>query len=198
MTLDIAFDFDRWQLDFTFTDMESLDPNPLFKQSALQDGTGSALDFVVPGAAGSSEWRQSGERAEWSASMLLTYTPSERWVFALNAKWQGPEWNWAPSGAARLVDGNGRRVVEDVNFGDYMVVNGSIQYYMGDNLQHRFLLRAVNMLDEDYFERGGFGNQAYSRAGARGEIGQNDSDYYYSYGWNGKPRSFWAQYEYRF
>jgi hypothetical protein len=119
-------------------------------------------------------------------------------VFALNPKWQGAEWNWAPIGAARLVDANGRRAVEDVNFGDYVVWNGSVQYFMGADLEHRFLLRAVNILDEDYYERSGFGDQSYSRAGARGEIGRNDPEFYYAYGWNGKPRSFWLQYEYRF
>jgi hypothetical protein len=69
---------------------------------------------------------------------------------------------------------------------------------MGQDMQHRFLLRAVNIFDEQYYERGGFGTQQNSRAGARGEIGLNDSDYYYAYGWNGKPQSFWVQYEYRF
>jgi hypothetical protein len=37
-----------------------------------------------------------------------------------------------------------------------------------------------------------------SRAGVRGEIGRFDPGYYYQYGWNGKPRSFWLQYEYSF
>jgi outer membrane cobalamin receptor len=198
ITLDIAFDFDRWQADFTFTDMESLEPNPIHGLSAVLDGSGQPQGFVVPGAAGSERFRQSGERAEWSASLLLTYTPTDRWVFSLNPKWQGPEWNWAPTGAARLVDANGKRTNPDVNFGDYVVVNGSIQYFMGLDMEHRFLLRAVNILDEGYFERGSFGNQVYSRAGARGELGLNDSGYYYPYGWNGKPRSFWVQYEYRF
>lgn len=198
VTLDIALDLDRWQLDFTFTDMESLEPNPLFGTTALEAGTGRDLGFLLPGEGGSARTRQSGERPEWSASLLLTYTPNERWVFALNPKWQGAEWNWAPIGAARLVDANGRRAVEDVNFGDYVVWNGSVQYFMGADLEHRFLLRAVNILDEDYYERGGFGDQSYSRAGARGEIGRNDPEFYYAYGWNGKPRSFWLQYEYRF
>lgn len=197
-TLDIAFDFDQWQMDFTFTDMESLEPNPIYNQRALLQGTGAVQSFNVPGSAGTEQFRQSGERAEWSASMLLTYTPTDRWVFALNSKWQGPEWNWAPTAAARLVNASGQRTVPDVDFGNYMVVNGSVQYFMGMDLQHRFLLRVVNLLDEDYFERGSFGNQAYSRAGARGEVTQNDSAYYYPYGWNGKPRSFWVQYEYNF
>jgi len=198
LTLDIAFDLDKWQADFTFTDMESLEPNPIFGLNALKDGTGANTGVVVPGIAGSSATRQSGERAEWSSSLLLTYTPNDRMVFSLNPKWQGPEWNYAPTGAARLVDTSGNRTNPDENFGDYVVVNGSFQYFMGQEMEHRFLLRAVNLLDEVYYERGGFGNQQYSRAGARGEIGLNNSSYYYPYGWNGKPRSFWVQYEYRF
>ncbi|MEY4642448.1 MAG: hypothetical protein RLZZ227_2442 [Pseudomonadota bacterium] len=198
VTLDVAFDFDRWQADFTFTDMESLEVNPTFGLAALREDTGAVQPFIVPGDAGTNRVRQSGERAEWSASLLLSYTPSERWVLSLNPKWQGPEWNWAPTAAARLVDANGRRTNPDVDFGNYVVLNGSVQYFMGDDLQHRFLLRAVNMLDEDYLERGGFGNQQLSRAGARGEIGLNSSAYYYPYGWNGKPRSFFLQYEYSF
>jgi iron complex outermembrane receptor protein len=197
-TLDIAFDFDKVQADFSFTDMASLEPNPIYGRAALADGTGQALNFVVPGDAGSQAKRQSSERAEWSASLLLTYTPTPDWVFALNTKWQGPEWAYGNGRSSRLVDANGNRTNPDNNFGNYMVVNGSIQYFMGDDNQHRFLLRAVNLLDEDYSERAGLGNQRVSRAGVRGELTDNDADYYYNYGWNGKPRSFWMQYEYSF
>ncbi|MFM1896893.1 MAG: hypothetical protein RLZZ385_1967 [Pseudomonadota bacterium] len=197
-TMDVAFDFQQWQADFTFTDMESLEPNPIYNLRALREGTGATQSFVVPGDAGTSPTRQSGERAEWSASLLLTYTPSERWVFALNSKWQGPEWAYGDGRSSRLVDAAGNRTNPDLNFGDYVVFNGSIQYYLGRDLEHRFLLRAVNLLDEDYYERGGLGNQIVSRAAVRREIGLNDSEYYYFYGWNGKPRSFWLQYEYRF
>lgn len=198
LTFDVAFDFDQWQADFTFTDMESLEPNPIAGQFARADGTGQTLDFVVPGAAGSSAERQSSERPEWSAALLLTYTPSDRWVFAINTAWQGPEYAYANTRASRIVDDNGNRLIPDLNFGDYMVMNGSVQYYLGEDRQHRFLLRGVNLLDEDYFERAGLGDQRVSRAGVRGEIGLNDADYYYFYGWNGKPRSFWIQYEYSF
>ncbi|MCG8413849.1 MAG: TonB-dependent receptor plug domain-containing protein, partial [Pseudomonadales bacterium] len=198
VTLDIAFDTDLWQADFTYTDMESLEPNPLFGQMARLDGSPAALDFVVPGAAGASPDRQSSERPEWSASLLLTFTPSERWIFAVNTAWQGPEWAYANTRASRIVDSGGNRLVPDLNFGDYTVVNGSIQYFLGDDLQHRFLLRAVNLFDEDYFERAGLGDQRISVAGVRGEVGPDDGDYYYRYGWWGKPRSFWLQYEYQF
>ncbi len=198
-TLDISFDLDKWQLDLTYTDMESLESNPRYGQMALQEGTGEVLDFVVPGAAGSDPYRQSSERPEWSASALLTYTPTSRWVFSLNPMWHGAEWAYAGGTQARLVDENGNRTNPDLNFGDYMVLNGSIQYYMGNANQHRFLLRAVNLLDEQYYERASASaDQRVSVAGVRGEIGSYDQEYYYQYGWNGKPRSFWLQYEYQF
>ncbi len=199
VTLDISYDFDEWQLDFTFTDMESLEPNPREGLFARRETTGEVLDFVIPGIAGSSPTRQSSERPEWSASALLTYTPTDRWVFALNPTWQGPEWAYAGATQASLVDDNDQRTNPDLNFGDYMVLNGSVQYFMGNNNQHRFLLRAVNLLDENYYERASASaDKRVSVAGVRGELGRFDSDYYYQYGWNGKPRSFWLQYEYNF
>jgi iron complex outermembrane receptor protein len=129
----------------------------------------------------------------------VTYTPNENWVFSLNPRWQGPEWAYAGTSLARLVDENGDRVVEDMNFGDYFVLNGSVQYFLGEEKRHRFLIRGVNLLGEDYFERAS-GGSTYTRdrAVVRGEIGPNDSAYYRQYGWNGKPRSFWIQYEYSF
>jgi outer membrane receptor protein involved in Fe transport len=198
LTLDLALDLDQWQFDITFTDMESLEPNPTFGQNAILAGTGAVLDFVVPGPVGNDPRRQSGERPEWSASALVTFSPTERWRFALNPRWQGPEWAYQSGTARRLVDAAGNRTNPDLNFGDYFVLNGSIQYFLGDNYEHRFLLRAVNLLDEDYFERGSGTDRRVSRAAIRGELTPNDSDYYYMYGWNGKPRSFWLQYEYRF
>lgn len=199
ITLDVAFDFDKWQADFSFTDMESLEPNPVYGVSARLDGTTTDLGFVVPGRAGSAEFRQSSERPEWTLSGLVSYTPTDRWILSLNPRWQGPEWAYAGTSLARMVDEDGNRVVEDLNFGDYFVLNGSVQYFMGDEKQHRFLIRGVNLLGEDYFERAS-GGSGYSRdrAVVRGEIGPNDSAYYRQYGWNGKPRSFWIQYEYSF
>lgn len=199
ITFDASLDLDYWQLDFTFTDMSSEEPNPIFGRTALEAGTGRNLGIPVPGAAGSNPLRQSSERPEWSASALISYLPNDRWVFALNPKWQGPEWAYAGTTQSRLVDANGNRTNPDLNFGDYFVLNGSIQYYMGDAMQHRFLLRLVNILDEDYFERASASaDQRISFAGVRGEIGGFDPEYYYQYGWNGKPRSLWLQYEYRF
>ena len=198
-TVDLSLDTDLIQADLTFTKTDSLEPNPVFGLLARRDGSTANLGFVVPGRAGANQLRQSAERPEWSLSSLITITPSDRWVFAFNPRYQGPEFAYAPAAAARLVNANGERVVKDVNFGKYFVLNGSIQYFLGRDKQHRFMLRAVNVLNEDYFERASGGSTLQiSRAAVRGEIGPQNSSFYRQYGWNGKPRSFWLQYEYNF
>lgn len=198
-TVDLSLDTDLLQFDVTFTKNESLEPNPVFGVLARRDGSTANLAFVTPGPAGNEEFRQSAERPEWSVSGLFSVTPTDRLVLSLNPRYQGPEWAYAPTALARMVDANDDRLVDDVNFGDYLVVNGSIQYFLGDDHQHRFMIRAVNILNERYHERySGGADLRISRAAVRGEIGPNDSVYYRQYGWNGKPRSFWLQYEYSF
>lgn len=197
-TLDIALDIDKWALDFSFTKQESFEPNPRFGLTAILAGTTQSTGIVIPGEAGSARFRQSAERPEWMASALLTYQPTDRWTLSLNPRWQGPEYLYVQNNAARFVDSNGQRTNPDVNFGDYFVLNASVQYLMGDDYQHRLMLRIVNVTDEDYFERGGATDRRFSRAAVRGEQGVNEPDYYYTYGWNGKPLSFFFQYEYNF
>ncbi|MBA3067757.1 MAG: TonB-dependent receptor [Hyphomonas sp.] len=199
-TIDFAIDLDKWAADFSFTAMDSLEPNPVFGLSQIREGTGQVLTgTVVPGLAGSSALRQSGERPEWSLSGLITYEPTDRWILALNPRLQGPEYAYAGGTAARLVDANGERAVPDMNFGEYFVLNGSIQYFLGKDRQHRILLRGVNLLGEEYFERGAAGAfQSLNRSVVRNETGVNNAENYTTYGWNGKPQSFWVQYEYSF
>jgi len=199
-TVDVSVDLDKWAADLTFTAMDSLEPNPIFGLSQIREGTGQVLTgTVVPGTAGSSELRQSAERPEWSLSGLITYEPTDRWVLALNPRLQGPEYAYAGGTAARLVDANGERVIPDMNFGEYFVLNGSVQYYLGENKQHRILVRGVNLLGEEYYERGAAGAfQSLNRSVVRNETGVNNAENYTTYGWNGKPRSFWIQYEYSY
>lgn len=197
-TFDMSFDIDKWAMDFSFTKQESLELNPVFGLKALQAGTGATLATVVPGRAGSEKYRQSGERPEWMASALLTYSPTDRWVISVNPRFQGPEHLYVQNTAARLVDASGKRTNPDVNFGDYTVVNASVQHFMGKEKEHRVMLRVVNLLGKEYWERGGATDRAFSRAGVRGDVGANDAAYYYTYGWNGKPRSLYLQYEYNF
>lgn len=197
-TFDVSLDIEKWSLDLSFTKQESLEPNPVFGLTAVRASTGTALTSIVPGAAGSDPFRQSGERPEWLASALLTYQPNERWIFALNPRLQGPEWLYVQNNAARFVDAAGNRTNPDVNFGDYFVLNASVQYFMGAERQHRLMLRVVNLLDEYYWERGGATDKAVSRAAVRGELTPTNPAYYYTYGFVGKPRSAFLQYEYRF
>ncbi len=197
-TLDVALDLAKWTLDFSFTKQESFEPNPLFGLTAVRANTGQALTTVVPGDAGSQRLRQSGERPEWMASALLTYTPNDRWVISMNPRWQGPEYLYVPNNAARLVDAAGNRTNPDVNFGDYFVLNASVQHFLGKDREHRLMMRVVNVLDEEYWERGGATDRLFSRAGVRGEIGPSNPNFFYNYGWNGKPLSFYFQYEYNF
>jgi len=200
ITVDLSVDLEKWAADVTFTMTDSLEPNPVFGLTQIREGTGQVLAGTrVPGPAGNSELRQSGERPEWSLSALITYEPTDRLVLALNPRIQGPEFAYAGGTAARLVNASGERSIPDQNFGEYFVVNGSVQYFLGEDNQHRFLLRGVNLLDEAYFERGSAGSfQSRNRSVVRNETGVNNAGNYTTYGWNGKPRSFWIQYEYSF
>ena len=197
-TFDFALDIDQLTVDLSFTKQDSLEPNPIFGLTAVRDVTGQALTTVVPGRAGSEQFRQSGERPKWMASALVTYEPTDRWIFSANPRLQGDEFLYVQNNAARLVDAAGNRTNPDVNFGDYLVVNASVQYLLGDDREHRFMLRIVNLFDKKYFERGGATDRAFSRAAVRGELLPTNSRYYYTYGWNGKPLSFYLQYEYNF
>jgi iron complex outermembrane recepter protein len=197
-SFDFSVDLDQITVDLSFTKQDSLEPNPLFGLTAVRAGTGQALTTVVPGRAGSERFRQSGERPEWLASALITYEPTDRIILSVNPKFQGKEWLYVQNNAARLVDAAGNRTNPDVNFGNYAVVNASVQYFHGDDKEHRFMLRVVNLFDKKYSERGGATDRAFARAAIRGDLGVNDSNYYYTYQWNGKPLSFYLQYEYNF
>jgi iron complex outermembrane recepter protein len=197
-SFDFSLDLDQFTVDLSFTKQDSLEPNPVFGLTAVRAGTGQALTTVVPGRAGSERFRQSGERPEWLASALITYEPTDRWILSVNPKFQGKEWLYVQNNAARLVDAAGNRTNPDVNFGNYAVVNASVQYFHGEEKEHRFMLRVVNLFDKKYSERGGATDRAFSRAAIRGDLGVNDSNYYYTYQWNGKPLSFYLQYEYNF
>ena len=197
-SLDIAYDSNFFQVDFSYTQVESTEPNPYYGKMAIREGTGETLDFVIPGWIGKSERRQGWERPEWMASLLLSYTPSERWVFALNPRFQGPEWGYGRGRMNYLVDENDQVIYPPEDWGSYTIWNGSVQYYLGENLEHRFQLRFVNIFDETAYERQSSADQRHSTAAVRREIGQYDAEYYYYYHWNTKPRSVWLQYSYNF
>lgn len=131
---------------------------------------------------------------EYIATATLRWSSDDKhYHFNLFPRLQGPEFIAAPKVGGQTVEG-----LTDLNYGDWFLLNASTQYWMGDHLQHRFQLRMVNLLDEEYGERASFGNQFYGSAGVRGEVTNTDAEYYYPYIFYGKPRSFFVSYSYQF
>lgn len=150
--------------------------------------------------AGSRKGEQLSETPVWFATASLDWTSKDkRLKFQVLPRFQGPE--YATGGPA--IPGttkpavNGRGADTGVpryryNFGDYTVVNATVTYLAGAELQHRFQLRIVNLLDTKYAERWGYGNNFYGAAFNRGEYTNQDDRYFYGYPFEGKPRSFYA------
>ncbi len=127
---------------------------------------------------------QINETPEYMIQGTLAWnSPDKRFHVNLFPRYQGPEY---------ATGGLNNRLRH--NFGNYFVLNGSIGFWAGDEQQHRFQLRLVNILDEKYAERYGFGNQRYSVAAVRGELLPTDPNYYYGYPFEGKPRSVYFSY----
>lgn len=114
-------------------------------------------------------------------------SPDERFHITLFPRYQGPEF------ATGGVNNSLRH-----NFGNYFLMNGSIGYRLGDERQHQFQLRIVNIFDQNYAERYGYGNMRYSSAFNRGEIAVNSPEYFYGYEFEGKPRSVYISYSTKF
>lgn len=143
---------------------------------------------------------QLNETPEWFATASLDWeSQDQRLKLQILPRFQGAEWSTggpAIAGTTRPAV-NGRGADTGVpryryNFGDYTVVNATITYLMGAEMQHRLQLRVVNMFDEDYAERWGYGNNFYGAAFNRGEYTNTDDRYFYGYPFEGKPRSFYA------
>lgn len=118
---------------------------------------------------------------------LAWHSGDDRWHVTLLPRYQGPEWSTGGVGNALRY-----------NFGNYFVANGSIAYWAGDERQHRFQLRVVNITDTEYAERYGFGNRRFSEAFVTGQIALNGPGYFYGYPFEGKPRSVYFQYTTKF
>ncbi len=127
---------------------------------------------------------QINETPEYMIQGTLAWqSPDKRFHVNLFPRYQGPE--WATGGLNRSLRHN---------FGNYFVMNGSIAYWAGDDLQHRFQLRLVNITDTYYAERYGYGNMRFSSDFIRGEISNTDPEYYFGYPFEGKPRSVFVSY----
>ena len=150
--------------------------------------------------AGSRKGLQLSETPVWFATASLDWTSKDqRLKFQVLPRFQGPEYaTGGPAIAGTTKPAvNGRGADTGVpryryNFGDYTVVNATMTYLAGDELQHRFQLRIVNLLDTKYAERWGYGNNFYGAAFNRGEYTNQDDRYFYGYPFEGKPRSLYA------
>ncbi|MGV3478832.1 MAG: TonB-dependent receptor plug domain-containing protein [Sphingobium sp.] len=120
-------------------------------------------------------------------STIAWHSPDDRFHVTLYGRYQGPE--WATGGVNNALR---------YNFGNYFLANGSIGYWLGDERQHRFQLRIVNLFDKHYAERYGYGNQRFGSAFNRGEIALNSPQYFYGYEFEGKPRSVYVSYTTKF
>ncbi len=175
-----------------------LTPNTWFNNSAVTQIRGGTIDLNVnAGRALQTNISFTKQQARLAGTDLqINETPEymiqgnivwnsadDRLHITILPRYQGPEY---ATGGVR----NSLRT----NFGNYLVVNGSVAYWAGDKRQHRFQLRLVNILNETYAERWGYGNQRFGSAFIRGEIALNSPQYFYGYPFEGKPRSIFASY----
>jgi len=186
-----------------------LTPNTYFNNAAVTEirGLTADLDLTLNGqwtfnvgytkqeavpASGPQKGVQINETSEWFAQGAVGWTSkNERLNLQLLSRYQGPEYSTggpAVGGVPRYRH----------NFGDYAVVNATVNYYVGDSRQHRVQLRVVNMFDEKYAERWGFANQFYGSAFNRGEFTNTDDRYFFGYPFEGKPRSVFLSISTRF
>ncbi len=132
--------------------------------------------------------RQIDATPEWFATGQLRYTSSDsRWQFNLLPRLQGRTITTAPIAG-----------LPAYNWGDWFVLNATGQYWAGDKREHRLQLRLENILDEEYSNRGLWGNLQYGSAGVRGDVTPADPEYYYPYAFQAKPRSLFFTYAYSF
>lgn len=118
---------------------------------------------------------------------LAWHSPDNRFHVTLLPRYQGPEYATGGVGGALRT-----------NFGNYFIANGSIAYWAGENQEHKFQLRVVNILDTEYAERWAYGNVRFSEAFVTGQIKVNGPGYFYGYPFEGKPRSVYLSYTTRF
>lgn len=131
---------------------------------------------------------QINETPEYMIGGNLRWTsPDDRFSVTLFPRYQGPEF------ATGGVNGSLRH-----NFGNYFLMNGTIGYRLGDERQHQIQLRVVNIFDQKYAERYGYGNMRYSSAFTRGEIALNSPAYFYGYEFEGKPRAVYVSFSTKF
>jgi outer membrane cobalamin receptor len=127
---------------------------------------------------------QINETPEYMIGGTLAWnSPDQRFHITLFPRYQGPE--FATGGVNNALRHD---------FGNYFVMNASFGLWLGEERQHRFQLRVVNVFDKVYAERYGYGNQRYGSAYIRGQIALNSPEYFYGYPFEGKPRGAYVSY----
>jgi len=135
---------------------------------------------------------QINETPAWFINGTLEWTaPDGRISVAVMPRIQGSEFS------AGGLSVNGRPTIRK-NFGKYTVTNATINYFLGEDLQYHLQFRVVNIFNEKYAERYGFGNQLHGSAFNRGEFTNRDPRYFFGYPFEGKPRSFYMSLSTRF
>lgn len=184
-----------------------LTPNTWFNNSAVTEirGITADVDFIL-GKQFTANINYTKQRARLAGTDLqINETPeymitgnvawhsaNDRFHVTLLPRYQGPEYATG-GGNVRQPDGSMAARFRN-NFGNYFVMNGSIAYWAGDERQHRFQLRVVNITNTKYAERYGYGNMRFSSAFLRGEIAANSDAYFYGYEFEGKPRAVYASF----
>jgi outer membrane receptor for ferrienterochelin and colicin len=155
---------------------------------------------------GSKKGQQIGETPAWFATTAIDWTSAnKRLKLQVLTRLQGAE--FATGGPA--IPGTTKAAVAGkgadsgvpryrYNFGDYTVTNATLTYMMGEHMQHRLQFRVVNLFNEYYAERYGYGNNFYGAAFNRGEYTNTDDRYFYGYPFEGKPRSFYLTFATKF
>lgn len=175
-----------------------LTPNTWFNNSAVTEIRGINADLDISlGRQFSANINYTKQQARLAGTTLqINETPeymitgnvawhssNDRVHLTLLPRYQGPEYS---TGGVN----NALRY----NFGNYFVMNGSVAYWAGDEKQHRFQIRVVNITNSKYAERYGFGNQRFGSAFIRGEIALNSPEYFYGYAFEGKPRAVYGSF----
>lgn len=114
---------------------------------------------------------------------LAWHSPDKAFHVTLFPRYQGPEFSTGGVNNSLRYD-----------FGNYFLLNASLGVWLGEERQHRFQLRIVNVFDKVYAERWGYGNMRYSSDYIRGNIALNSPQYFYGYPFEGKPRSVYISY----
>jgi iron complex outermembrane receptor protein len=191
----LSAEFGGFHTDITnrIQSTSGLTPNTFFNNDRVTEIRGLMADLTVAvGEQLSANVSYTKQRARLDGSNLqinetpeyfilgnVTWRdPSSRFSLTLLPRYQGPEFSTGGVGGALRK-----------NFGNYFVMNASAAYRLGDERQHRIQLRVVNIFDEEYAERYGFGNQRFSEAFVTGRIALNSPEYFYGYEFEGKPRS---------